>query len=148
MRTGKKGELIYRGFWAAELAQHNTYEDVLYLLLHEHLPGTLESVQFHSQLAARRTLPVGITRLIEALPRDISHMTALRSVISALHVDDGDWPPVLDQALSIFAKEPTIVAYRYRLLNGKAAQPDLHTPEEGSVRRSQGELRELHSWSR
>ncbi|WP_176315807.1 citrate/2-methylcitrate synthase [Burkholderia vietnamiensis] len=118
--NGEKGELIYRGFWAAELAQQNTYEEVLHLLLHGHLPGTLELAQFHSQLAAQRTLPSGIAQLIEALPRDISHMAALRSVISALHVEGGDWPPTLDQALSIFAKAPTIVAHRYSLLNGKA----------------------------
>lgn len=117
--NGEKGELIYRGFWAAELAQQHTYEEVLHLLLHDHLPGTLEAAQFKTRLAALRTLPANIEKLIEALPKDISHMAALRAVISSIPVEGNDWPPTLDQALNVFAKAPTIVAYRYRMLNGK-----------------------------
>lgn len=117
--NGEKGELIYRGRWAAELAQVHSYTDVLHLLLRGHLPDAPESARFRDQLAAQRALSPALEKLVESLPPDISHMAALRSVVSAIRVDGGDWPPTLAQALNVFAKAPTIVAYRYRLLNGQ-----------------------------
>ncbi|MFO7247391.1 MAG: citrate/2-methylcitrate synthase, partial [Bacillota bacterium] len=54
---GEKGHLIYRGFWAKELALKYTYEHVAYLLWYGRLPSEEELRTFREQMADARVLP-------------------------------------------------------------------------------------------
>src|SRR5262249_42560234 len=51
------GILMYRGYDIAELAEHSTYEEVCWLLLHGELPGPGPFAAFETQLANDRSLP-------------------------------------------------------------------------------------------
>lgn len=113
--NGDKGELIYRGYWAGELALEKSYEEVLHLILCGALPDAAQLAQLHGKLAQLRVLDEPSKKLIAALPAHASDMAALRAVLSCQSMPGADWPPTLDQALAIFAIAPTVIAHRYRL---------------------------------
>lgn len=117
--NGTKGELIYRGAWAGDLAEEKTFEEVLYLLWHGRLPFNEELTDLKQALAARRTLPEYMRQLIQLIPKDVSYMAVLRSALSTIIPEGGDWPPTINQAIDILAKAPSILTYRYSFLAGK-----------------------------
>ena len=65
---GDRGVLAYCGYDVHELARHATFEDVCYLLWHRRLATRAELADLQSQLAAARTLPDGVLRLMRSLP--------------------------------------------------------------------------------
>ena len=86
---GEHGVLAYRGFDIHDLAEHATFEETCYLLWHGRLPNKAELGELQSQLAAARSLPEGILRLIRSLP-PAPAMDTLRTLVSALsHYDPG-----------------------------------------------------------
>src|SRR5881409_828424 len=83
-----EGGLHYRGYPVTELAEHATFDEVAYLLLHGELPKRAELEAFQKRLAAARTLPEPLRALLKALPRQTAPMDALRSAVSVLaHYD-------------------------------------------------------------
>ena len=54
---GKAGELRYRGYSIHDLAQHSSFEETAYLLLHGELPTAAELAAFDAKLKAARKLP-------------------------------------------------------------------------------------------
>ena len=86
---GAKGVLAYCGYDIHDLAQHATFEEVCHLLWHRRLPTRAELGDLQSQLAAGRTLPEQILRLMRSLP-PVGGMDALRTVASALAHYDAD----------------------------------------------------------
>lgn len=115
---GVKGHLVYRGRWAEELALRFTFEEVAHLLWYGHLPQPEELIRFQSRLAAERRIPDRIKAVIDTLPDDMDMMGVLRTAVSAIGTSGPDYPPTLDQAVSLTAKIPTIIAYRLSRLNG------------------------------
>jgi citrate synthase len=113
---GEKGHLIYRGRWAKDLALRHTFEEVAYLLWYGNLPGKEELARFRSRLAAERSLPERIKRVIDGLPESADMMSVLRTAVSALGTEGPDYPPTVDQAMSLTAKLPAIIAYRTNIL--------------------------------
>ncbi|KKK65191.1 hypothetical protein LCGC14_2976620, partial [marine sediment metagenome] len=63
---GAKGTLSYRGYSIHELAQHSTFEEVAYLLIHCELPDAPQLTDFDSALRAARHLPEGVLQVIRA----------------------------------------------------------------------------------
>lgn len=116
---GEKGHLIYRGFWAKELALKYTYEHVAYLLWHGRLPSDEELRTFREQMADARVLPDYLKAIIDRIPANVDMMSVLRTAVSALGDDTYGWPPTVEQAMAVTAKVPTIIAYRYRRANGQ-----------------------------
>lgn len=86
---GDRGVLAYCGYDIHDLAKCASFEETCYLLWHRRLPTRAELGDLQSELAAARTLPEAILRLIRGLPRgDV--MDALRTLVSALgHSDPG-----------------------------------------------------------
>jgi citrate synthase len=113
--NGEQGELIYRGEWIEDLAKQHTYEDVVYLLWYGQLPSPAENAAFKEALSAKRALSNEIKDLIKGLPKHLTPMAVLRTVISAMEVPGAAWPPTFDQAIEILAKAPTILSYYYNL---------------------------------
>src|SRR6186997_1589936 len=66
---GKAGELRYRGYSIHDLAQHSTFEETAYLLLHGELPRASDLARFTAELAAARQLPPPILDIISAVQR-------------------------------------------------------------------------------
>ncbi|HXG49486.1 MAG TPA: citrate/2-methylcitrate synthase, partial [Methylomirabilota bacterium] len=81
---GDIGQLIYCGYDINELAGNVSYEEVVFLLHHNHLPNRKELTELKSTLAEFRELPEGVIEIIRKLPRDTPPMHALRTGVSAL----------------------------------------------------------------
>ncbi|TAK71825.1 MAG: citrate/2-methylcitrate synthase [Gammaproteobacteria bacterium] len=123
--NGEKGELIYRGYWAEELVRDHCLEEIVYLLWYGDLPNPEQSKTFKAVLAEKRALPDYIKKIIDTLPKTMPPMSVLRTAISALQVPGESWPPTIEQAMEIFAKAPTIVAYYYNFIHSKPQhEPD------------------------
>ncbi len=87
---GDAGVLAYRGIDIHELAQRSTFEETSYLLWFGALPTASQLAEFRKRLASARTLPEGILRLLEGLPRNGTPMEVLRTAVSALSFYDPD----------------------------------------------------------
>src|SRR5438094_8257632 len=64
-----EGGLRYRGYPVTELAEHATFEEVAYLLLHGDLPTSPQLAAFDKRVATARQLPGPLLDLFKALPR-------------------------------------------------------------------------------
>jgi len=111
---GDRGVLAYCGYDIHDLARHATFEEVCYLLWHRRLPTRAELGDLQSQLAAGRTLPEPVVRLMRSLPGG-DGMDALRTLTSALsHYDPdaGDHTPQANyrKAVRLTAQLGTLVA--------------------------------------
>jgi citrate synthase len=86
---GDRGVLAYCGYDIHDLARHATFEEVCYLLWHHRLPTRAELGDLQSELAASRSLPEPVIRLMRMLPES-DLMDALRTLASALGHYDRD----------------------------------------------------------
>ncbi len=126
---GDRGVLAYCGYDIHDLATHATFEEVCYLLWHRRLPTRAELGDLQSQLAAARTLPEPILRLMNQLPAG-NGMDMLRTMTSALgHYDPdaSDNSPGANyrKAVRLTAQLGSIVATMGRLSTGGGPiQPD------------------------
>jgi len=87
---GDAGVLAYRGIDIHELAERSSFEETCYLLWFGTLPTTAQLADFRKHLAAARTLPQEILRLLESLPKNGTPMEVLRTAVSALSFYDPD----------------------------------------------------------
>lgn len=122
---GENGRLIFRGYHADELARKHTFEEIVYLLWYGRLPGQNELESLKKQLQEARELPEHIIHIIDELPENMEMMAVLRTCISSLKANP-EWPPTLEEAISITAVIPTILAYCYRALHHLAFVPPNH----------------------
>ncbi|WP_246985634.1 citrate synthase [Halorientalis marina] len=124
---GDAGELVYRGYTIDDLARDASFEEVLYLLWHGHLPDRSELDDFSGEMSAERELDADVLALIENLAaQDENPMAALRTAVSALSAydpdagaDPQDREANLRKGRRITAKIPTIVAAFTRLRDGQ-----------------------------
>ena len=125
-----EGVLMYRGYDIAGLAEHASYEEVAFLLLHGDLPEGEELDAFKERLAAARELPRAVTTIIDGNAMDASPMETLRTAVSALSFSDPaedaiDREHELRKAIALIAQLPTIVArYERRRRGEPAIDPD------------------------
>jgi citrate synthase len=110
-----EGVLMYRGYDIADLAEHSTYEEVAYLLLHGELPSADELASFGEALG-RRDLPEHVVRIVDDLARSAEPMALLRTVASALTL--GEKLSDLDTATRLIAALPTAIARQHRRRQG------------------------------
>jgi citrate synthase len=113
MVDGEAGRLIIAGFPVEELAGRASFEETLYLLWNDALPGEDQLAGLKGDLAGRRALPqVTMNVLVEAVTEGVPTMDALRMAAGTLGSRDGD---DRDDALRVVAAIPTIVAAYWRL---------------------------------
>ena len=83
--VGKSGnDLHYRGYDILDLAEGAQFEEVAYLLIHEHLPTIAQLAAYKTKLAAMRGLPAVIKRILEEIPAAAHPMDVLRTYTSVL----------------------------------------------------------------
>lgn len=121
---GARGILLYRGYDIRELAEHSTFEEVAYLLLHDKLPQRKELAAFNAALFHGMKIPVPVRRLIMSFPKNIPAMSALRSCVSLLAAydkDSEDMSLVANQhkAVRLLAVMPALIAAIQRAKEGK-----------------------------
>src|SRR5262245_54084825 len=116
---GDIGQLIYCGYDINELAGKVTYEEVVHLLHHEHLPNRKELEELKTTLAGFRELPRGVIDIIKKFPKTTPPMHALRTAVSALGcfdtvADDDTMDAQRRKARRLIAQIPVCVAYFHR----------------------------------
>jgi len=121
---GQAGELRYYGYSIHDLAEHSTFEETAYLLLHAELPDQAELAEFDRNLKAERQLPEPIFDIIKSIctahPMDV-----LRTAVSALAAFDPDTADnsaeaTIRKGIRLSSQVPIIVAAHHRLREGKA----------------------------
>jgi len=124
---GDVGRLIYRGYAIEDLAREASYEEVLYLLWHGHLPDRNEYEAFADSMSAERAVDPDVIGTMRSLAEvDEEPMAALRTGVSMLSaydpdsdVDPEDLGAAMRKGRRITAKIPTILAAYDRLRNGQ-----------------------------
>ena len=96
---GANGQLVYRGYVIADLAEEMSFEEVAHLLWHGRLPNRAELDALTRELASSRTLTPAATKTIEALPADTDPMDVLRSVVSVQGVEHKLEKPTIPLAI-------------------------------------------------
>ena len=81
---GEKGILRYRGYPAEQLAEHSSFREVAYLLIHGKLPTRSELTQFSVLLNDQSLVHEDMHRFFNAFPRDSHPMSILSSMVTAL----------------------------------------------------------------
>ena len=127
---GQEGTLVYQGYNIDELAGNVTYEEVIYLLWHGHLPNATELEQLKSALADERELPKGVVEFLQSAPKDAVPMDVIRTAISMLGLyDSGEFGEDekeginIRRAISVTAKIGVIAAYYHRARVGQELLP-------------------------
>jgi citrate synthase len=121
--NGTEGWLIYSGYDIHDLAEHATFEEVIYLLWNGRLPTRSELEHLKEQLSQEAGLPSEIQWFISAIPKDTNPMDMLRTVVSALSLFDPDSADMSIEAnqrkaIRLTAKFPTIVTTFQRVRSG------------------------------
>src|SRR5690606_34045270 len=65
---GEQGVLSYQGFNIHTLAEHATFEEVIYLLWNGHLPNQSELDELKKSLVAHREIPAEVTAFLKSVP--------------------------------------------------------------------------------
>ncbi|MFQ5398088.1 MAG: citrate synthase [Anaerolineae bacterium] len=117
---GDKGILRYRGYPIEQLAEHSTYLEVAYLILHGELPTAEQLEQWTCDITYHTLIHENIKQLFDGFRYDAHPMSMLISSVAALttfypesrNVDD---PEVRNlQIKRLVAKVPTLAAFAYR----------------------------------
>jgi citrate synthase len=132
--NGEQGILIYQGYDIHDLAEHSTFEEVVYLLWHSRLPTQTEFEAFKRDIGAHYELPPQVVELIRQFPREAEPMDMLRTAVSALDFYDRECCDIsregaLRTATRLTAQFPVLVAAIERLRNGQEpipAKPELN----------------------
>jgi citrate synthase len=117
---GEEGRLVYRGYEINQLAANISYEEVCHLLWKGRLPNRAELDELSAAMRSQRTLPPAADAALRALPPSTEPMDALRTVASAVGAAlPISGTPTYEQAVSLAACFPTILAGFNRLRHGK-----------------------------
>src|SRR5687768_17022171 len=116
--------LTYRGYGIEDLAEHSTYEEVAYLVLHGELPKADEVAAFRQRLGAAAEVPAELIETLRRIPTSAPTMDVLRTATSMLaHFEpeaaDSSHAANLRKAERLLAKLPVVVAARQRLKTGQ-----------------------------
>ena len=121
---GEAGELVIAGYPLEQIAEHASFEEILYLLWHHELPAESVLSEFINGLKTHRTLSnTSLHVLRDAANKKLPVIDALRMAVATLPSDNDQ-----ADAQSLVAILPTIVATYCRLLKGEdpiAPHPDL-----------------------
>ncbi len=117
---GKKGILDYRGYAIEDLAQHCTFTEVAYLLLHGELPTFDALKSFKQDMRRFALLHEDMIHFFDHFPPNASPMSILSTTVNALH----NYYPEMDEedayggltvtTARLLAKTRTIAAFSYK----------------------------------
>lgn len=126
---GAEGILIYAGYDITELAGKATFEEVVHLLWHGHLPNRADLEVIQKAFRSNRELPQGVIDMLKGAPHDAAPMDVIRTAVSMLGLYDTGFAEEervdenRQRALRITAKIGVIAAYYHRARQGKSLPP-------------------------
>jgi citrate synthase len=129
---GEKGILRYRGIPVEQLAEHSTFKETAYLLVHGRLPTRTELNQFSVLLNDNSLVHEDMRAFYENFPRSSHPMGILSSMVNALR----SFYPVLQDleeeinmtVTRLLSKVRTLAAMSYKISRGHKVvypRPDL-----------------------
>jgi citrate synthase len=124
---GKAGELRYRGYSIHDLAEHSSFEETAWLLLHGELPNRQQLAGFDAELKSARRLPAPVLDIIRSI-KSAHPMDVLRTAASALaafdpETSDNSHEATLRKGVRLTSQVPMIVAAHARIRAGLEPVP-------------------------
>jgi citrate synthase len=122
---GDNGVLLYRGYPIEELAEHSTFVEVAYLLMHGELPTPAQRTAFDLQIGQSNLLHEQIMTFFRGFRRDAHPMAVMVGVVGALSAFYHDVMDIrnpedrLRAAVRLIAKMPMIAAASYTYSTGR-----------------------------
>lgn len=121
---GEEGKLIYGGYNIMDLAEHASFEEVVFLLWNNKLPTKVEDKRFRSTITEHMSLPASVLSNMKSYPTNAHPMAVLRTAVSALGLhdsaaEDNSSDANVRKAVHLTAKIPTIIAAWARIRSGK-----------------------------
>ena len=122
--NGEQRILIYQGYNIHDLAEHSTFEEVVYLLWNGRLPKADELAELKERLRRNYEVPAEIIQTMKTFPKDADPMDVLRTAVSSLDFYDKnghgtDRDHAVKAAVRITGQIGTIAAAWDRIRNGK-----------------------------
>ena len=119
------GSLYYSGYDIDDLVDRASYEEVVYLLLHNKLPTKRELDELKSELFSELELPDPIIKRLKSVSPECHPMEVLRTEVSHLgecdpERDDNSDSANKRRAIRLIAKVPTIISSLYRIRTKKS----------------------------
>lgn len=130
--NGEQGILIYQGYNIHDLAEHSTFEEVVFLLWNGRLPKADELAALTAEIRANYEAPAQVIELMKQFPHDANPMDVLRTAVSSLDFYDAnghgtDREHAMKAAIKMTAQIGTIAAAWDRIRNGKPVVAPDHT---------------------
>jgi citrate synthase len=122
---GEKGILQYRGYPIEQLAEHSSYIEVAYLLIHGELPTQSQLEEWTHQITIHTFVHENVKGFMQGFRHDAHPMGMLLGSVGALstfypdanEIDDPDNRYI--QTIRLIAKMPTLAAFAFRHSNGQ-----------------------------
>ena len=135
---GVKGRLLYRGWDIRDLAEHSSFEETVYILIHGKLPNREQLAEAKRAFGEARAIGPEIVKLLRCMPEDAPPIDVLRTAVSYLsnfdkERDDPTRAANMRKAQRLIGKMPTLVAAHHRIREGKrvlAPDPSLGIAED------------------
>jgi len=122
---GEAGILRYRGYPIEQLAEHSTYLEVAYLLIHGELPNAEQSAAWSKEVTHHTFIHENVRkRFLEGFNYDAHPMGMLVSAVAALSTYYKDSKEIFEketlnrQIVRLIAKMPTLAAAAHRFSVG------------------------------
>ena len=108
--------LTYYGYDILELAEHSTFEETIYLLLHGKLPTGSQLANLAKELKELRNLPQSVRAVLERIPKDAHPMDVMRTGCSMFGVleQEQSFADQMQATKRLLAAFPSIMAYWFR----------------------------------
>ena len=122
---GDEGVLLYRGYPIDQLAEHSSFPEVCYLLLHGELPSEAQFREFEKTITYHTMLHAQFDRFFEGFRRDAHPMAIMVGTVGALaafyhdSTDINDPHQRLVASHRLIAKMPTIAARAFKYSIGQ-----------------------------
>jgi citrate synthase len=117
---GEKGVLEYRGYPIEQLAEHSTYLEVAYLLVHGDLPTRRQLDDWVGEITIHTFVHENIKGFMQGFRHDAHPMGMLLGSVGALSTFYPDANEIKDadnrhiQTIRLIAKMPTLAAFAFR----------------------------------
>ncbi|HMJ08913.1 MAG TPA: citrate synthase [Pyrinomonadaceae bacterium] len=122
--NGDEGKLIYQGYDIHDLAEHSTFEEVIFLLWNGRLPKQDEFSDLQAKIRENYQVPAEVMEMMKRFPKDADPMDVLRTSVSSLDFYDKeghgtDREHAMKAAIKITGQIGTLAAAWDRIRNGK-----------------------------
>ncbi len=117
---GEAGVLEYRGYPIEQLAEHSTYLEVAYLLVHGELPDQKQLDEWTHQITIHTFVHENVRSFMQGFRYDAHPMGMLLASVGAMSTFYPDANQIKDpetrylQIIRLIAKMPTLAAFAYR----------------------------------